>query len=95
MEEAPSRQWEQHEQRLGGWQQPGMLRKLQSWVGLGFMGSVMDIQLGAGRGFIQANKGTREWEAGDPWLLYPERAGQAVCRVGWNSGLGARSQTGI
>lgn len=95
MGEGLSRQRGEREQRLGGWQQPGVLRKLQSWVGLTFMGSVMDIPLGAGKGLIQANKGAREWEAGGSWLLYSGRAGQAVCRAGWNSGLGARIQLGI
>lgn len=51
--------------------------------------------VGHREGFIQASKGTQKMGGEGPSPPLSRRAGQAVRSVGWNSGLGARSQTGI
>lgn len=80
-------------QASGSWKQPGTLRKLQSWGGLGFKRFMVTV--GWGQGFIQANKGTLSMGGMGPSATVSTRAGRFLPRVGWNSGLGARGQMGI
>lgn len=90
-----SRRLEQHEQRPGGWEQPGVLRTAQSWVGLGFTGLVTDIQSGTGRDLSRPVREPRKWEAGDPLLLYPAGQARLSAELGGIQGLepGARRES--
>lgn len=65
-------------------------------LGLGFKGLVMDIKpkLGAGRGLSRPTRNPEDGRHGTLCCL-SRRAGRALPRVGRNSGLGARSRTGI
>lgn len=61
----------------------------------GVTGLVMDVHLGAGRDSSRSIREPREWEAGDPLLLYPGGQARLSAVLGGIQGLepGARRES--